>query len=211
MVTALLVALLRFAAVASQDDVALTRVQALLTRADAMCGDFDQRKTLVGMQRAVRSSGRFCVLADRGVLWMTKLPFASTLRLTRDEITESQNERVTSRVTVKEEPGLGVINDLLLSVLAGDLKRLGASFTVTATVDGATWHARLVPKDAGMRRVIGMIDLGGGEFVRQVTITETAGDQTAITFAGIGTGRSVLQPDELRAFGSPARRTPSHQ
>ena len=170
MVTALLVALLRFAAVASQDDVALTRVQALLTRADAMCGDFDQRKTLVGMQRAVRSSGRFCVLADRGVLWMTKLPFASTLRLTRDEITESQNERVTSRVTVKEEPGLGVINDLLLSVLAGDLKRLGASFTVTATVDGATWHARLVPKDAGMRRVIGMIDLGGGEFVRQVTI-----------------------------------------
>ncbi len=208
MIVALLVVLLRGAAVASQEDVALTRIQAMLTHPDAMCGDFDQRKTLVGMQRAVRSSGRFCALADRGVLWMTKLPFASTLRLTRDEITESQNERITSRLTVKEEPGLGVINDLLLSVLAGDLKRLGASFTVTATVDGATWRARLVPKDAGMRRAIGLIDLGGGEFVRQVTITETAGDQTAITFAGMVTGLSVLQPDELRAFGSPARRTP---
>lgn len=208
MVVALLVVLLRFAAVARQEDVALTRIQAMLTHAHATCGDFDQRKTLVGMQRAVRSSGRFCVLADRGVLWMTKLPFESTLRLTRDEITESHKQRVTSRLTVKEEPGLGVINDLLLSVLAGDLKRLGASFTVTATVDGAAWRARLVPNDAGMRRAIGMIELAGGEFVRQVTITETAGDHTAITFARMVTGLSALQPDELRAFGSPSRRTP---
>ena len=32
------------------------------------------------------SNGRFCVVADKGVLWRTVRPFPNTVRLTRDEI-----------------------------------------------------------------------------------------------------------------------------
>jgi len=106
------------------DDGALLRIQSLVARPDALCGEFDQQKSLVGLKRPVQSSGRFCVLKDRGVLWSTLKPFASTLQLSRAEIVESQGSRVTSRLTAGDEPSVAVISDLLFSVLAGDFGRL---------------------------------------------------------------------------------------
>jgi hypothetical protein len=195
----------------AQDDGALTAILAMVARPAAMCGAFEQRKTLVGLQRPVRSSGRFCVAADRGVLWSTQLPFASTLTLTREAIVESQGDHVTSRLSAKDEPTVGVISGLLFAVLAGDFKRLKGDFTIDAAMEGQTWRARLVPKDAGMRRVIGSIELVGADYVRQITIGESSGDRTVIAFSAIATGASALQPDDLRAFGPPpARRPPSY-
>ncbi len=184
------------------DDGALLRIQSLVARPDALCGEFDQQKSLVGLKRPVQSSGRFCVLKDRGVLWSTQKPFASTLQLSRAEIVESQGSRVTSRLTAGDEPSVAVISDLLFSVLAGDFGRLRSNFSIDASIDGAAWRARMTPRDDGMKRVIGAIELGGGEFVRQIIITEASGDRTVIAFTGFAAGMSALRADELRAFGT---------
>ena len=60
----------------------------------------------------------------------------------------------------------------------------------------------MTPRDAGMKRVIGTIELGGGEFVRQLIITEASGDRTIIAFTGFAAGLAALRPEELRAFGT---------
>ena len=60
----------------------------------------------------------------------------------------------------------------------------------------------MTPRDDGMKRVIGAIELGGGEFVRQIIITEASGDRTVIAFTGFAAGMSALRADELRAFGT---------
>ncbi len=198
------VAMVLFAARPMQDDSALRQVQALLARPTVMCGRFEQAKVLVGLRRPVKSSGRFCVVVDKGVLWTTVLPFPETLRLTSDEIIESHGDQVTSRLSARKEPTVGIINDLLFSLLRGDLSRLTSSFAIASTVEQRNWTAKLVPKEGGLKQVIGGIELRGGEFVRQITIREASGDQTDIAFSGIVTGPSALQPEEARQFEAPA-------
>jgi hypothetical protein len=193
---------------AAQDTAALRQIQALLAKPAAMCGRFDQAKTLVGLRRPVRSSGRFCVVLDKGVLWTTLTPFPATLRLTKDEIVEYHGDQVTKRLSAREEPTVGVINELLGSLLQGDLTRLTGSFAIRGAVDQDEWKAMLVPKDGGMKQVIGGIDLSGSAFVRQITIREASGDVTDIVFSGIATGPAALRPEESRQFEMPSASAP---
>lgn len=188
------------AAVQAQGDAALAQIQKMVARPPIMCGDFDQQKTLVGLKRPIKSTGRFCALTEKGVLWNTLTPFASTLKLSREEIVQSQGDRVTSRLSAREEPTVGVISELLFSVLAGDFDRLRSSFKVDATAQANTWHARLVPKESGMKRVISAIELNGSDFVRQITMMEASGDRTVINFANIATGGNALHADEAKAM-----------
>jgi hypothetical protein len=188
----------------AQDDANLRKIQSLLAKPSAMCGRFEQAKTLVGLRRPVRSSGRFCVVLDKGVLWTTVLPFPATLRLTKDEIVESHGDQVTKRLSAHDEPTVGVINDLLGSLLQGDLNRLTSTFVIGGTVDQQDWKAKLVPKEGGMKHVIGSIEVNGGTFVRQITIYEASGDVTDIVFSGIATGPAALRPEEARQFESSA-------
>ncbi len=187
-----------------QDDPGLRQIQSMLARPAAMCGRFEQAKTLVGLRRPVKSSGRFCVVIDKGILWTTLLPFPATLRLTKDEIVESRGDQVTKRLSAHQEPAVRVINDLLFSLLQGDLKRLTSTFTIVSTVEQQQWKATLVPREGGMKRVIGGIELNGGEYVHQITIREASGDATQIAFSGIATGPAALQADEARQLELPA-------
>ena len=187
-------------AAAAQGDANMDKVQALLARPPVLCGQFDQSKTMVGLRRPVKSAGRFCIVAEKGVLWTTVTPFPSTLRLTRDEIIESQGDKVTKRLSASQEPAVRIINDLLFSVMAGELKRLMSAFAVDATVDGKSWRAKLDPRESGMKTVIAGIELNGGEYVKHITIREASGDRTDITFSGVVTGVQALLPAESQAF-----------
>lgn len=201
-----LLIVMSFAFSSAQGDAALTQIQKMVAQPPVMCGTFDQQKTLVGLKKPVRSTGRFCAVTDKGVLWNTRTPFASTLRLSREEIVQSQGDRVTSRLASRDEPIVGVISDLLFSVLAGNFARLKSGFKIDATTQATSWNAKLVPKDGGMRRVISSIELGGAQYVQKITMIEASGDRTVITFANMATGTSALQPDEAKAFGKPADR-----
>ncbi|HEY2988854.1 MAG TPA: outer membrane lipoprotein carrier protein LolA, partial [Candidatus Binatia bacterium] len=61
----------------------VAQIQSMIARPKVLCGRFDQTKELVGLKKPLASNGRFCVVADKGVLWRSLQPFPSTLRLTR--------------------------------------------------------------------------------------------------------------------------------
>ena len=175
-------------------------IHALLAKPKVLCGRFDQTKQLAGLKNPLLSNGRFCVVADKGVLWRSLQPFANTLRLTRDEIIQWQGDRVTLRLDAQQEPTLRLINSILFAVLAGDLGQLEKHFDVDGVVRDGAWSVKLKARDSGVAKVIGAIALEGGTFVKNIAIDEATGDRTRIVFSAIQTGDHAMSSDEAALF-----------
>lgn len=178
----------------------ISQIQAMLAKPSTMCGRFDQTKQLTGMKRPLASSGRFCVVAGKGVLWRTLKPFPNTLRLTRDEIVHFQGERVAMRLDAKQEPTVRMINSVLFSLLSGELSQLETLFEVDGSVAAGSWKVALKARQPALAKAIGAISLEGGAYVKNIYINEASGDTTAIVFADIKTGESAILPEEAKLF-----------
>jgi len=176
------------------------KIQSMLARPKILCGRFDQRKQLVGLKNPISSSGRFCVVADKGVLWRTLQPFPNTLKITRDEIIQLSGERVALRMDARQEPAVRMINSVLFALLAGDFEPLEKIFEIDGAVHEKSWGVKLKPRDAGFGKAISAISLDGGVYVRSIVISEASGDRTEIEFSAIQTGDRAIQPDEAALF-----------
>jgi hypothetical protein len=146
------------------------------------------------------SNGRFCVAADKGVLWRTLQPFPNVLRLTRDEIVQTQGGRVAMRVDARQEPTVRAINGVLFALLSGDLSQLDALFESDGSVRDKNWNVALKPREAGLAKVIAGIQLEGSSYVKHIVIAEANGDRTSITFSAMTGGDGALSADEAKSF-----------
>jgi outer membrane lipoprotein-sorting protein len=194
------IALALAAAGSAQAAVPSAKIQAMLARPAVMCGRFDQTKQLAGMKKPLASEGRFCVIAGKGVLWRTLKPFPSMLRLTREEIVNYQGERVAMRLDAKTEPTVRMINNVLFSLLAGDLGQLDALFEGEGSVDGNNWSVALKPRQAALEKAIGTIKLEGGSYVKSIVMNEAGGDRTTIVFSAIQNGEGAMSKEEAALF-----------
>jgi hypothetical protein len=192
--------LLAASAAWAQAAVPVAKIQAMLAKPKVMCGRFDQSKTLAGMKKPLAANGRFCVVQDKGVLWRTLAPFPNTLRLTKGEIVHYQGERVSMRLDAKTEPTVRMINQVLFSLLAGDLAQLEQLFRVDGTVGSDSWNVTLEAREPALAKAIGTIRLDGGAYVNNIVISEASGDRTSIVFSKIEAGDAALQPEEAALF-----------
>jgi hypothetical protein len=176
------------------------KIPALLAKPKVLCGNFEQTKQLAGLKKPLISSGRFCLVVEKGVLWRTLHPFPNTVRVTREEITQSQGERVTTRLSAKQEPAIGVINSVLFSLLAGDFGQLQKLFDVDGKVIKDSWTVVLKARDPSLARMLGQISLAGGAFVTSIVMDETGGDRTRIVFSAIETGDHAMSKHEAEIF-----------
>lgn len=173
----------------------VAKIQAMLAKPEQLCGRFEQTKQLAGMKRPLVSSGRFCVVAGKGVLWRTLKPFPGTLRLTPDEIVHYQGERVAMRLEARQEPVVRMINAVLFSLLSGDLSQVDSLFEVEGTAD-ASWKVALKARAPALAKAIGAISLEGDAYVRNIHIIEAGGDRTDIVFSDFKTGAQALSAEE---------------
>jgi hypothetical protein len=174
----------------------VAKIQAMLAKPEQLCGRFEQNKQLAGMKKPLASSGRFCVVAGKGVLWRTLKPFPNTLRLSRDEIVQLQGERVAMRMEASREPTVRMINGVLFSLLSGDLGQLDSLFEVDGTVADSTWKVTLKARNPALARAIGTLALEGGAYVRTIHMVEDSGDRTDIVFSDIKAGPGAVLPEE---------------
>jgi outer membrane lipoprotein-sorting protein len=198
--TALALALSSFSIASAHAAAPVAKIQAMLAKPSIMCGRFDQTKQLAGMKKPLASNGRFCVVAGKGVLWRTLQPFPNTLRLTRDEIVNYQGDRVAMRLDAKTEPTVRMINNVLFSLLSGDLGQLDSLFEVDGTVDVNSWAVALKARQPGLEKAIGTIKLEGGNYVRNIVMSQAGGDTTNIVFSAIQTGETALTKEEAALF-----------
>jgi outer membrane lipoprotein-sorting protein len=194
------IALALAAAGSTQAAVPSAKIQAMLAKPAVMCGRFDQTKELAGMKKPLASEGRFCVVAGKGVLWRTLKPFPSTLRLTREEIVNYQGDRVAMRLDAKTEPTVRMINNVLFSLLSGDLGQLDSLFEGEGSADATSWNVALKPRQPGLEKAIGTIKLEGGSYVKQIVMNEASGDRTTIVFSAIQTGEGAMNKEEAALF-----------
>jgi Outer membrane lipoprotein carrier protein LolA-like len=178
----------------------VSKIQSMLAKPKVLCGRFDQKKQLVGLKNVVRSSGRFCVVADKGVLWRTLQPFPNTLRLNRDEIVQLRGDQVALRLDAKHEPTVGLINTVLFALLAGDLGELEKLFEIHGSIQNNAWSVTLKAREPSLAKAVGSIALEGGAYVRRITIHEASGDHTSIDFAALETGDGAMNVDEAKLF-----------
>jgi hypothetical protein len=178
----------------------VAQIQAMLARPPVMCGRFDQSKQLAGMKKPLAAEGRFCVVTGKGVLWRTLKPFPSTLRITRDEIVNYQGDRVAMRLDAKTEPTVRMINNVLFSLLAGDLAQLDTLFQVDGKVEAGAWSVSLKAREPALAKAIGAIQLDGGAYVKNIVMDEASGDRTSIVFSAIQSGASAMTKDEAALF-----------
>lgn len=174
----------------------VAKIQAMLAKPEQLCGRFEQSKQLAGMKKPLASSGRFCVVAGKGVLWRTLKPFANTLRLSRDEIVQLQGDRVAMRMEASREPTVRMINGVLFSLLSGDLGQLDTLFEVDGMATDGAWKVALKARSPALARAIGAISLEGGAYVRTIHMVEDSGDRTDIVFSDIRTGPGAFLPEE---------------
>jgi hypothetical protein len=178
----------------------VAEIQSMLTKPRVLCGHFNQSKQLTGLKKPMVSNGRFCVVADKGVLWRTLQPFPNTVRLTRDEIAHLHGDRVTMRLDAKQEPAIRMINSGLFALLAGDLGSIEKLFEVEGAIHDNSWRVTLKAREPALARAISSIALDGGAHVKNITISETSGDRTSIVFSNIQTGDGAMSIDEAALF-----------
>jgi hypothetical protein len=154
----------------------------------------------MGLKKPLTSSGRFCVVADKGVLWRSLQPFPSTLRLTRDEIVQRRGDRVALRLDAKQEPMVRLINSVLFALLAGDLGQLEKLFDIDGSIQNNAWSVTLKAREPALAKAVGTIALEGGVYVKSIVMSETSGDRTRIVFSAVETGDGAMSVDEAALF-----------
>lgn len=196
---ALLLAGLVLGCAAHAADLA-TDVRSRLAQPNVLRGEFEQAKQIRGFKKQLLSKGDFLVARERGVIWRTREPFASVLKLTPNEIVATQGGDVAFRLSASTEPTVRVINGLMFSLLNGDVTALGEQFTLSGNIDGKSWSLVLIPKQAGFAKIMTRIELSGDTYVRHMVMDEANGDKTVISFHGQRPDPAKLSPEEAQRF-----------
>lgn len=176
-------------------------VRARLAQVETLRGGFTQEKRVQGFRNPLRSSGDFLLSRERGVVWNTRKPFASTLVLTPAQLSMRQADGTRQAL-----PGTGgraatLANSLMLALVAGDVAALSTRFTLAESLraDG-TWTLVLVPREAALRKAIVRIELTGATHVDTVRIDEAGGDRTDLAFADLRDQPATLTAAEAAQF-----------
>jgi len=175
-------------------------VRAQLAQPAVLRGAFEQSKQVAGFSKPLLSSGDFVVARARGVLWNTRTPFASQLKLTRSQIVATQDGQIAFQLNASKEPAVRTINSLMFSLLSGEIGELARQFTITGTTNPKGWKLVLTPRDSGLGKVMSQITLNGDQYVRHIEIIEASGDRTRIRFLPQTTAPAVLSPQESSQF-----------
>jgi outer membrane lipoprotein-sorting protein len=160
-------------------------VKERLRQPEWLRGEFQQAKTVPGFAKPLLSRGDFVLARGRGVLWRTTKPFASELRLTRDEIRATQGGQTAMKLDAAREPAVRVINGLMFALLNGDVSGLEQAFRIEGSVSGTGWALQLVPKAGALAQVLRRVELEGDGFVRRIRLLEASGDESLITLSAL--------------------------
>jgi hypothetical protein len=177
----LLIAALPAAAAAAPD--LAQQVRERLQQPEWLRGEFMQTKKVPGFAKPLVSRGDFVLARGRGVLWRTTQPFASELRLTRDEIRATQGGQTALRLDASREPAVRLINTLMFALLDGDVSGLAGVFELGGAVKGASWQLALLPRPGPLQQVLKKVELEGDGFVRRIRLFEANGDESLIQLA----------------------------
>lgn len=170
-------------------DEMLTRISARVAKAAITEGEFIQEKRLKFLTKPLITNGSFIYQQNKGVLWKTQTPLASTLLINASQILSEEGEQAIP-------PAFG---DMFNTLLSGDLLNLRENFDISGAEKGESWQLQLIPKDDMMKKLIAAIRLEGNQDIQLWELQETGGNLTRISFSKIAHPAS-LNKEQLAEF-----------
>jgi hypothetical protein len=156
-----------------------------LLTADMSRGTFVQTKHLHDMPFPLESRGQFTFNNTHGLHWTIETPIQSQLHITRQGISQIENDREVMRLDQAQHPAIALVSQIFFAVFAGDWSQLNEHFVIKEELQEAstsTWSLSLTPKSALLQQVTPQIDIRGQQYIQQLTIFEASGDKTHIAF-----------------------------
>lgn len=147
-----------------------------------VAGDFNQQRTVPGLTQALRSKGNFIYWRGQGIYWNTQQPYPQA-------ITYSRN-----KTTLWQAPGIAFAGKnsgsrdhhfrrLLLALFSFDRVQLDEQFHSQWQINDKHWQLNLRPKNPITRRAIDSASLSGTDFIEQLQIVTSNGEQLLIEFS----------------------------
>jgi hypothetical protein len=152
---------------------------------EVMRGSFTQERYLEGFKEPLRSSGKFALSPERGIVWRVEAPFPLVTVITPLGLTQESEGKTLMQLSGARAGGLFGITKMLNQVLIGDWSELEREFEVTVVEEPAGWHVEATPRDATMRSIIAHISLAGTRLAAErVEIRRSGGDYDRLVFSG---------------------------
>ena len=159
----------------------------------------NQEKRLQVLTRPLVSNGRMIYAADEGAYWEVIEPYAIAFVLKSDHVLE-RTEGQTRRLSMQDNPVVAGFSRVLLAVLGGDISSLKTLFNLETDVVDDRWVLNLKPRKSDLKDFIKGVSVLGDESVERVTIQESSGDETILSFSEISYEPNYLSSDERSLF-----------
>lgn len=147
-------------------------------------GTFTQQKQILGLPVPLHSQGEFAVI-DTQLVWRTKTPFISELRIAPKEVSQWEDGKQVWRASADTQPLVATLAAVMLSLVSGDADALANVFSLVAFNEQAEgcWELELRPRDSLLASQISQVVARGCAYIAHLSFTEAEGDQTHITMS----------------------------
>jgi Outer membrane lipoprotein carrier protein LolA-like len=146
---------------------------------------FVERKYLKVLNAPLEVSGTLIYEAPGKLEKRTLGPKPEILLVDGDRLTiETGPDKKRRTLKLQDYPVLWAFVESIRSTLGGDIAALERFYRVELEGTRARWRLYLVPRDADMRAVISIINIGGSrDRADRIEVQETRGDRSVMTIA----------------------------
>ena len=164
--------------------VTLDEVQLRFGQQNVVRAQFEQQRSIAGIQRPLRSSGSMLVARDNGLWWHQQHPFAMTLVMNDQRMVQTTGKQSPQIITAQDNPQLFQFNALLVALFRADQVVLEQNFaTAFSDLGEDHWRLILTPKASPLDKLFNSITLQGSEYLDSIILDDKQGDRTQIQFS----------------------------
>lgn len=181
----LALAVLLFAAplnAGGEEAALIEKLEARIALEQNISGSFQQKKMISVLPDALHSHGKFAYDHDTGLVWETLAPIPNRLIFDKQGIRQSVDGKTVWEIGA-QQPAALTITRVISSVLAADWASLREYFSIKGSVDESGWQLQLRPRDEVLNQVVSSISVSGDRVLKAMTLLESNGDRSEITFA----------------------------
>lgn len=183
--------------------VTLPELQQRFSQQPVLRAEFEQQRSISGMEKPLKSSGELLISQQKGLWWAQQKPFPLTLLLDDKRMVQTLAGQPPQVVTADNNPQMFQFNHLLTALFHADSQALEQNFALQFTNLGhSRWRLVLTPKTTPLDKLFKRITLNGEQFLDTIDIDDMQSDATHIRFFNQRTVPQALTDEEQQRFAS---------
>ncbi|MBQ7620200.1 MAG: outer membrane lipoprotein carrier protein LolA [Treponema sp.] len=139
----------------------LEQVSAALAQNKTVRGDFALERSAANKSRVLKSSGKFVIASDYGIIWKSEKPIKSVQVVAKEfSLTEAASGRRT-KIDGRQNPVYLQMALLTSALWTGNLEAVQSAASLNFVSDENSWSLELFPKDKAVQMALEKIRVAG--------------------------------------------------